>query len=353
MEPHRSIRLPHRSRVFRVPISPLSYPPSYHIHSSKGTVAITPTQIACSNPIVIPPVKPSDMKSQIGYHILATVIVLIWGVTFVNSKQLLMAGMQAHEIFTLRFLFAYICIWTISPRRLWADSWRDELRMILLGLTGGSMYFVTENIAVAIDYVTNVAFIVCTAPLLTTIIALIFIRDVKATRRLIIGSVLATFGVGLVVFNGHFVLQLNPLGDALAISAALCWAIYSILLRDVTHYSATFVTRKVFFYGVVTVLPVYFFRPWKFPLEDLAKPIVAGNLIFLSIIASFGCFALWSLTSKKLGALKASNYIYLNPISTSIASALVLDEPMTCMAAMGCACILLGVYCANSKKKKQ
>ena len=190
LEPHRSIRLPHRSRVFRVPISPLSYPPSYHIHSSKGTVAITPTHIACSNPTVIPPVKPSDMKSQIGYHILATVIVLIWGVTFVNSKQLLMAGMQAHEIFTLRFLFAYICIWTISPRRLWADNWRDELRMILLGLTGGSMYFVTENIAVAIDYVTNVAFIVCTAPLLTTIIALIFIRDVKATRRLIIGSCL-------------------------------------------------------------------------------------------------------------------------------------------------------------------
>ncbi len=284
------------------------------------------------------------------YHILATVVVLIWGVTFVNSKQLLLAGMQAHEIFVVRFLLAYLCIWTISPRRLWADNWRDELRMVLLGMTGGSLYFVTENMAVRMDYVTNVSFIVCTAPLLTTLIALACLKEVKATRSLIMGSLLATAGVALVVFNGQVVLKLNPLGDTLALSAALCWAIYSILLRDVSHYSATFVTRKVFFYGLVTVLPVFIFQPWSFPLHQLTRPVVWGNLAFLGIIASFACFALWSLTSKKLGALKASNYVYLNPISTFVASALVLDEPMTVMAAIGCACILVGVYWANSPK---
>ena len=284
------------------------------------------------------------------YHILATVVVLIWGVTFVNSKQLLLAGMQAHEIFVVRFLLAYLCIWTISPRRLWADNWRDELRMVLLGMTGGSLYFVTENMAVRMDYVTNVSFIVCTAPLLTTLIALACLKEVKANRSLIMGSLLATAGVALVVFNGQVVLKLNPLGDTLALSAALCWAIYSILLRDVSHYSATFVTRKVFFYGLVTVLPVFIFQPWSFPLHQLTRPVVWGNLAFLGIIASFACFALWSLTSKKLGALKASNYVYLNPISTFVASALVLDEPMTVMAAIGCACILVGVYWANSPK---
>ena len=285
------------------------------------------------------------------YHIIAIVVVLIWGVTFVNSKQLLMAGLQAHEIFTLRFLLAYLCIWTISPRRIWSDNWHDELRMVLLGITGGSLYFVTENMAVRIDYVTNVSFIVCTAPLLTTLIALAFLRDIKATRHLIIGSLLATAGVALVVFNGQIVLKLNPLGDALALSAALCWAIYSILLRDVSHYSAVFVTRKVFFYGLLTVLPVFFFRPWHFALDGLLRPVVWGNLLFLGIIASFACFALWSLASKKLGALMVSNYVYLNPISTFVASALVLDEPMTAMAATGCACILLGVYWANCPEK--
>ena len=292
------------------------------------------------------------MRSNIGYHVLAIIVVLIWGVTFVNSKQLLMAGLQAHEIFTLRFLLAYLCIWTISPRRLLADNWHDELRMVVLGLTGGSLYFVTENMAVRIDYVTNVAFIVCTAPLLTTLIALVCLHDVKATRPLILGSLLATAGVALVVCNGQIVLKLNPLGDALALLAALCWAVYSILLRDVSHYSATFVTRKVFFYGLVTVLPVYLVSPWHFPWHAFLRPVVWGNLLFLGFVASFACFALWSLISKKLGALKASNYVYLNPISTFVASALVLDESMTAMAAIGCVSILLGVYLANYPNRR-
>lgn len=287
------------------------------------------------------------MKAQVGYHALALAVVLIWGVTFVNSKQLLLAGMQAHEIFTLRFLLAYICIWTISPRRIWADNWRDELRMIILGITGGSLYFVTENMAVQINYVTNVSFIVCTAPLLTTIIALSFLHGVKATKRLIFGSALATAGVALVVLNGQIILRLNPLGDALALSAALCWAIYSILLRDVSRYHAAFVTRKVFFYGLLTVLPVFMVHPWQYPLAKMLTPLVAGNLLFLGIIASFACFALWSLASQKLGALKVSNYVYINPISTLVASTLILDEPMTLMATVGCACILIGVYLAN------
>ena len=125
------------------------------------------------------------------YHIIGILVVLVWGATFVNSKVLLTHGMEAHEIFTLRFLIAYLCIWTISPRRLFADNWRDELFMLILGLTGGSLYFLTENWAVKISYVNNVAFIVCTAPLLTTILAILFVKDVKATPPLIGGSLLA------------------------------------------------------------------------------------------------------------------------------------------------------------------
>lgn len=285
-------------------------------------------------------------------HLLAATVVLIWGCTFVNSKVLLLHGLEAHEIFTLRFLFSYICIWTISPHRLWGNSLKDELLFVLLGMTGGSLYFVTENAALSIDYVNNVSFIVCTAPLLTTLLALAFLKSVKANRGLVVGSISATLGVALVVFNGHFMLKLNPLGDLLALSAALCWAIYSLLLRKLSGYSAVFITRKVFFYGLITVLPMYGVRPWTFPVRGFLDPTVWGNLLFLGFVASFGCFVLWSWVSKKLGALTASNYIYLNPVSTVVFSALVLDEPMTWLAYVGSALILMGVYLSNQGAPK-
>lgn len=292
------------------------------------------------------------MKSNtnIWYHIIAIIVVLIWGCTFVNSKVLLQHGMEPHEIFTIRFLLAYLCIWTISPHKIWSNSLKDELLMILLGITGGSLYFVTENMAVKIDYVNNVSFIVCTAPLLTTILALMFLKSVKANRYLILGAVAATIGLALVVFNGHFVLKLNPLGDALAFSAALCWAVYSILMKFVANrYSAVFITRKVFFYGLITILPIYLVEPWTFPLSGFANPHIWGNLLFLGLIASFACFALWSFVIKKIGALPVSNYVYLNPVSTVIFSALVLDEPMTSIACIGSVMILIGVYLSNKK----
>ncbi|MDD6438536.1 MAG: DMT family transporter [Prevotella sp.] len=285
-----------------------------------------------------------------GYHIIAIIVVLIWGVTFVNSKVLLNHGLMAHEIFTLRFLLAYLCIWIISPRRLFARSWKDEGLMLLLGITGGSLYFVTENMAVKVGYCDNVSFIVCTAPLLTTLLALMFVRNVRATKGLVVGSLLAVCGVAMVVFNGHFVLKLNPLGDALAFSAALCWAVYSLLMRKVSHYESVFITRKVFFYGLLTVLPVYIVRPWNFPAHGFAEPAVWGNLLFLGLVASFSCYALWTLVIKKIGAVRVSNYIYLNPVSTVVASALVLGESLTWLSGLGSLLILAGVWLAAKNR---
>ena len=87
----------------------------------------------------------------------------------------------------------------ISPKRLFAGNWKDELWLMAGGLFGGSLYFFTENTALGITQASNVAFIICTAPLLTTILSLLFYKSEKATKGLIYGSILALIGVGLVV----------------------------------------------------------------------------------------------------------------------------------------------------------
>ena len=290
-------------------------------------------------------------NKTIWYHITALIVALTWGGTFINSKILILHGMSPTEIFVVRFLLAYICIWFISPKRLFCQNWKDELRMLLLGITGGSLYFVTENMAVGLTYVNNVSFIVSTAPLITTLFALVVYREFKAGWRLIAGSILALMGVGIVIFNGQVVLRLNPIGDLLALGSAVSWTVYSLLIRKVSqNYNAVFLTRKVFFYGLITMLPVFAVKPWQFPLRDFLKPEIYGNVLFLGFIASFLCFALWSWVIDKLGALKTTNYTYLNPLTTIVASALFLDEPMTGIAYIGSGMILSGVILANLQK---
>ena len=291
---------------------------------------------------------PVTKNKTLLWHLLAAVIVGVWGTTFVNTKVLYNSGLTPLEIFFLRFVIAYICIWFISPRHLLSRTWRDELLIVLLGITGGSVFFLAENYAVGLTFVNNVSFIVCTAPLMTVILGITFVKSIKASWSLILGSLTALLGVAVVIFNGSFVLHLNPWGDLLALLASVCWAVYSLLMKKISHdYSAVFITRKIFFYGLVTVLPAFLFDPWTATPAMLLTPKVVLNLLFLGLVASFLCFVLWTLVIAKIGAMTSSNYLYLNPITTVVASAFFLNEPMTAIAYVGSALILLGVAVSN------
>ena len=288
------------------------------------------------------------MNQKLLWHLIAVGAVAVWGTTFVNTKVLYNSGLTPSEIFFLRFLIAYVAIWFISPRKLFADSWRDDGLMLLLGITGGPLFFVAENSAVGLTYVNNVSFITSTSPLITVILGIVFVKSIKATWTLITGSLIALLGVGIVIFNGSFILHLNPWGDLLALLTAVCWAVYSLLMKAVSSkYSAVFITRKIFFYGLVTVLPMFLIDPWTATFSMLMTPKVVLNLLFLGLIASFLCFALWTVVIARLGVMTASNYQYLNPITTVVASAIFLSEPMTAIAYMGSALILIGVAVSN------
>lgn len=284
------------------------------------------------------------------YHLMAILTVGIWGLTFISTKVLIEHGLSPQEIFLLRFLMAYLGIWFISPRKLFADNWKDELWLLWGGVTGGSFYFFTENTALEITLATNVAFIVCTAPLLTTILSLLIYKKEKATAGLVGGSLLALVGVALVVYNGHFILKISPLGDFLTLLAAFSWAFYSLIMKKMSgRYRTTFITRKIFFYGILTILPAFILHPWQFSLSGLWQPAVWMNLLFLGVLASLVCFVVWNIILKQLGTVRASNYIYLNPLFTLIGSAVLLDEQFTVMSLMGAMLILGGVYWAGKR----
>jgi drug/metabolite transporter (DMT)-like permease len=276
----------------------------------------------------------------------------IWGTTFVSTKVLIGNGLSPTEIFTYRFLLAYVAIWAFSPRKLFADSWRDELLMVAVGFTGGSLYFITENTALETTLASNVSLLVCTAPVWTVLISRLFYPREKFGRSLWAGTIAALVGAALVIFNGSFILRLNPLGDILSLTAAISWAVYSIVMRGLgKRYSVMFITRKVFFWGLVTLLPFLLLPGADYNLRALAAPAVWSNLLFLGLIASFVCFAAWNRVIKEIGVVRSSNYIYLNPVFTMAAAAFVLGEQITWVAVGGLVLIIGGLWLTERSGK--
>lgn len=278
------------------------------------------------------------------YHLITLFTVIVWGTTFVSTKVLLQHGLEPAEIMVYRFVLAYVCMLFLSHKRLWADTLRDEMLFILLGITGGSLYFLAENTAIKLTQASNVAILVAAAPMFTALLNA-WVDKVPLRRNLLIGSVVAMIGVVLVVLNGSFLLEVNPLGDGLSLVAASMWAFYCLILKRLDNrYDTLFITRKVFIYGILSLLVYFVFDPAPFHANLLIHPTVALNLVFLGIVASMICYITWNIAVKELGPEKASNYLYVQPLVASITSVIVLSETITLASVIGALCIVFGVY---------
>ena len=304
------------------------------------------------------------------YHALAFMTMALWGVTFVSTKTLINQGLSPAQIFTIRFVIAYTGLLTAclirggENRRLFSRNLRHELLFLLMGIAGGSLYFLTENTALKYTQACNVSFIVCVAPLLTILLTLVLkhtvksriiseLEDVKVRFPLIAGTVLALSGMVMVIFDGTS-LNLSPKGDLLAFTAALSWAFYSQFMGQMTNrYGTLFATRKVFFYGLLTIMPVLFLSDnSNLAMVRFDSIQVWGNLLFLSTIASLFCFALWNRIMLVIGNVTATNYVYLNPVFTLIGAIIFLGESMSVTSGTGSALILGGVILSGLKSKK-
>ena len=151
-------------------------------------------------------------------HAAALMTILIWGTTFVSTKVLLRDFTPVTVLFT-RFVIGYAFLWCLRPRLLPLSGWKKELLFAGAGLTGVTLYFLLENIALTYTFASNVGIIVAVVPFFTALLAHFLLKGEGFSRRFFLGFAAAFTGIFLIMANGAFVLELNPAGDVLALGA--------------------------------------------------------------------------------------------------------------------------------------
>lgn len=289
------------------------------------------------------PLQEDIMKHQnrLTGYCFAAFTVVVWGSTFISSKVLLEFYTPA-QIMLTRFILAYCALWLLRPKRL-ALTMKQEGVFFLLGLLGCTAYFYTENTALSYTLASNVSIIVAAAPIFTAILAH-FAGEERFRASTLAGFLVAFSGVILVVCNGTFVLKLNPKGDLLALAAAVCWAIYSVLLRRASRgLDSILVTRRTMFWGIVTALPLVAAEGVPYPTAPLLTASGIANFLFLGLVGSALCFVLWNKAFRILGVVTTNTFIYLMPFITILAARIFLDEPISPLALLGAVLITAGV----------
>lgn len=298
----------------------------------------------------------------------ATVAILVWGVTFVNTKALL-DDFSSLEILVLRFLLAWLGLWVLWPRPLRGVPWRDELLFAAAGLSGATCYQLMENLAIHFTNASNVSIIVSASPMFAAVLSQWLLREKALSWRFLAGFALAMAGVAMVSFDGVRSFHFRPAGDLLALASGLSWGFYSVTVSLVNRrpYPPTAAIRRAFFWALVFMAPVVagalLFPGAAARLScgiDLSAGVNAArfaslanwlNLGFLGLLASAFCFVIWNGACDRLGTVRASLGIYFIPAVTLFFAHAFLGESLTAVGAVGALLTTAGVVLSGRRRR--
>ena len=288
---------------------------------------------------------------ELSGHLIALATICVWGSTFIFSKTLLDVFTPV-QIMLLRFFVAYAVLWCMYPKTEKTTA-RDNLGIFFMSLFADTVYFLCENNALRYTLASNVSILVASAPIWTAVLAHFFIKGNKLRKNTVYGSLIALVGVALVVFNGTVVLKFNPFGDMLSMAAAICWALYSVMITHYVHrFSSFFLMRRMTFFAILTTLPLAFFMgELNMPLYEFADPHKLFCIVCLGILGSGISYVTWNIATRRLGIVKVNTYIYVNPFVTLVTGALFLHEPITLMSVIGALLIICGVIIGVRERK--
>lgn len=293
-----------------------------------------------------------ETQTRIKGHVAAASSILIWGFAFISTKVLL-KDFSPIEILFYRFVLVYLFLFVLSPKPVMPKRSKSELLYIAAGLCCAS-HFMFTNVGLTYTLASTVGVLTAVVPLFTAIISYFVISRDSIHRNFIIGFFITITGVAMINFNGNFMLKLNPLGDILILIGVLAWAIYCVIMVFITDEGLSLIqqTRKIFFYGIVFLIPVIAVSDFKFGLSRFTNLEILGNMFFLAFIALGLSFLTWNFAVGILGSVKTATYLYFSPIVTIVASIIILHEPITWISFTGSVLIILGLIVSERKKKQ-
>ena len=284
-------------------------------------------------------------------HLAGIVVACIWGMTFIVSTVML-ERFTPYELMFLRTSLGMLVLYLMYPKKMGKTGLKQEFFFAIAGLFGVTSYFALENTAILHTSTSNVSVIVAAAPLFAALLSWKIYKEKRPSLFFFLGFLLAIFGIALIRLSD---VNISPLGDFLAVLAAFSWGLYSQITRKLTQFGhhIIHVTRRVFFWGIIFTVPFLFITDASFSPRLIFEFPFFLYLLFLSVLASACGFLLYNFSVSKIGAVRATMYVYFIPLVTLLASVLLLGENIRPVQGLGILFTLAGLVLSNTRKKEK
>jgi len=290
--------------------------------------------------------------------ILAAVItVAIWTSFIVIARAAALRNMTPFDIAYARIIGASAILlpwgwWLVRQEKLqgWLGISPLPLRMTaLVGAFGGLGYALLAYTGFVFAPATHASVLLPgSLPLWTTLVAIWLLHDKPSRARttglgcILVGDLLVGGSSLLHAFDGGEVWK----GDVLFMCAALCWSIYSVLVRR-HALPAVKATIAITCFAAVIYLPIYTVLLLTGVAGSKLSTAPWGEIVFNSLFQGMGSVVISGITFTKMvqhfGPVRSTMITALVPGLSALGAVLFLNEPMHWNLLAGLALVTLGI----------
>lgn len=291
------------------------------------------------------------------YYLLLTSSAILWGSSFIFTKQLLNVAKPVTVIFSrlviAGFLFLLICL-LFFRKELRIDR-QDIPTVFAFSCFEPFLYFICETYSLTHCDASVVSIIVATIPIATAFLSMFYFKE-NFTRLNMFGIFVSFTGIFIMLFPAFLNATISVLGVILAFGAVLSSVGYMFFLRKLPekYNPVTIITYQ-------NLIGLVLFTPLLFLINDTAEiphQIVAlfsapylYYLVSLAILCSALAFMFYLQGMRHFGVGKANTFTNLIPIVTAILSFFLLKEEFPLYKIFGIIIVIVGIFLVQKKKK--
>jgi drug/metabolite transporter (DMT)-like permease len=278
--------------------------------------------------------------------LLATVA--LWASAF-PAIRIALRGFEPVPLASLRFAIAAIAMlaWLVVARhgRSRVPPLPDAWRFLACAALGVAAYNILLNMGQRTVTPGAASFIVNTGPVITALIAIVFLRE-RFGPWAWIGSAISFGGVALIASGQPQGLRLGA-GASLIMLAAVAQAVFFAIQRPlVARHGAGLCAPWVVIFGAVLLLPRL---PEALSQAAVAPAAALAAVVYLGFFPAAAGYATWAVAQACFGASRAANGLYLvPPAATALAWCMTGDVPQP-ISLLGGALGILGVVIVNTR----
>jgi len=285
------------------------------------------------------------------YYMQVFFATLIWGAAY-PFTQYAVSKISPLSVVFLRSIFGGLFLFLFVRPKLSVFVKADLiLKLLVISVFGVSLQQYIQSYALKYTTSINAGFIMPFTPVVIVMIEVILGERLSISK--IFAFILGIIGTFIIIYSkGRFDFNLpSTKGDLIFLTSSFTWALYVVFTRRwFSGFLQKDVTAVTMLVAFITLIP---FEVNNSLFGEIRNLDTFGwiSLFYLCFLSSFIGYLFWNNAIEKLGPIKPSYFIYLQPFSSAVSAYIILGEKVSLLALVGGVLILLGVYIVIFDKK--